>query len=291
MLNHLMLQHQVAKVEVPDDASFALKEINLPENYLKESILLLITERIHRLLSAQQPNVGEFHALADLLLQHEQEIEPDLTQQFYTYLRSLSAFMINSGFNELLPVLFRILRHNLEKGYLYYKGKIASGTLANVTNVALRTKEYEWALNFIESHQDNIIGDNESKDFYRLNLANYHFAVGNFEQALDLIPATLQDWDYQFIARRLRLKIYYELDSDLLSYELDAFKMFVSRSTKKVLSTYFRQLQSNFVNLLHQIIHSPPGDTDRAQRLLQRIESKKVVAEKDWLLEKAKRLA
>ncbi len=290
LLNRLLLQQKVARLDTPDSGILNPQEIVLPVEYLAESPNLLINEKIYRLLVAPEPNVEEFHALVDLLTVYEQVIEPEILQQFYTYLRSLSALLINSGYTELQPVLFRIFRYHLEKGLLYYEGKLSSGTIANVTNLALRNKEFEWALNFIESHRGRIIGDNDTEDYYRLNLANYYFATGNFERSLDLLPPALQDWDYQFIARRLRLKIYYELDSVLLSYEVDSFKMLVSRSAQKAPSIYFRQLQSNFINLLYQIIHSPAGDKDRAERLVRRINSKKVLAERDWLLEKVQKL-
>lgn len=291
LLSHLLLQQKVAKVEEPEQTNYIFEDIALPEIFLKENPLLLIIEKIYRLFKTQQPNIKEYYALIDAMVRYEQAIEPRVIQQYYAYLRSVSALLINSGFTDLLPVLLQIFKHNLEKGYLYYENKISYGALASVTNVGLRMKEYDWTLNFIESHKDRIIGENESRDYYRLNLASYHFVTGNFEKALDLLPVNAQDWECQFMVRRLRLKIYYELDSELLPYELDSFKMLVSRSAKKVPSSYFQQLQSNFVNLLYQIIHSPRGDKDRVQRLCRRIESKKVLAEKDWLLEKAKALA
>ncbi|MBK8191695.1 MAG: hypothetical protein IPK76_00235 [Lewinellaceae bacterium] len=151
--------------------------------------------------------------------------------------------------------------------------------------------ESEWAHDFIECHKRSIIGDNETLDFYRLNLASYYFFVKEFDAALDLIPSASQDTEYHYRGRRLRLKLYYETNSDLLHYEIDAFKMLVSRASKKVLATHFRDLQNNFINLLFQIVHSMPGDSQRSERLIRRIQSKKSVAEKKWLLEKAKQLS
>lgn len=291
LLNHLLLQFRVTKVEEMTPFGYLAQEPAIPSRYLDAAPLLLITEKIHRLLTAADPKVSDFFILANLLSQHENRIGPETLQRIYTFFRSLCAHFINSGYDDLLPVLHRINCKNIEKGYLYYEGKISSGAIANVTNVALLVGEAEWARDFIESHKDSVIGDNETLDFYRLNLASYYFFVKNFDAALDLIPSGSQDTEYHYRGRRLRLKLYYETNSELLHYEIDAFKMLVSRASKKVLATHFRDLQNNFINLLFQIVHSRPGDPQRVERLVRRIQSKKSVAEKKWLLEKAEQLA
>lgn len=96
--------------------------------------------------------------------------------------------------------------------------------------------------------------------------------------------------DYLLHGKRLELKALYELKSDLLTYKLDAFKMFLSRTSHKLLSDAQRQINADFANLLHQLTYSNPGDTKRPERLTKRIQDKKQAAEWRWLLEKAQAL-
>jgi hypothetical protein len=96
--------------------------------------------------------------------------------------------------------------------------------------------------------------------------------------------------DYQLLGKRLELKAYYELRSELLTYKLDAFKMFLSRTSKNLLSEAQRQTNMEFANLLHQLIVSSPGDLKRSEVLVARAQERKQAIEWRWLLEKAKAL-
>lgn len=289
-LNRFLLQQKVTHLEIPEEIAHALNETNLPERYLRESVVLLISDKINQLLKQNPPTLEAFLALTDLLRTHENGIGTALLRQFFAYLRSLCTILINAGAEELIPALHQLHRDNLERGYFYFENKIHPPAYVAVVTAALRVRNFDWALHFIESHKNRIIGDNETHDFYRLNLANYYFEIGAYEKSQELIPASSPDLDYHFRARRLELKIYYESDSELLPYKIDAFKMFVSRASNKLLSPRFKELQGNFVNLLHQLSQSIAGDKDRSQKLVQRILTKAAVAERDWLLEKARQL-
>jgi hypothetical protein len=145
-------------------------------------------------------------------------------------------------------------------------------------------------LEFIESHRNRVVGQNESNDFYGLNKACYLFEAKRYDEALDLVPASFTYMDIHLMARRLELKIYYETQSDLLPYKIDAFKMFVSRAGQKVMSPYLKEYNTNFINLLYQLSQSIPGDKKRASRLLERAQEKGKITESRWLIEKINEL-
>jgi hypothetical protein len=79
-------------------------------------------------------------------------------------------------------------------------------------------------------------------------------------------------------AKRLEIKAYYELQDDLLSYKLDAFKVFLSRTSPKLLSDFQRKIHVEFVNLLIQICQSAPGDHKRSDVLIKCINEKNKLA-------------
>jgi hypothetical protein len=65
--------------------------------------------------------------------------------------------------------------------------------------------------------------------------------------------------------------------------------MYLSRAVKNTISDDTREKNANFVNLLTQISQLQKGESERAQRVLERIEQKTLIIEKEWLLEITKR--
>lgn len=148
-------------------------------------------------------------------------------------------------------MLHELYKDNLVRGYLHYEGKLHPSRYIAVSSHAIRVKDFDWALEFIEKYKNELIGENETRDIYRMNLANYLFAVGRFDECLDNIPSSSPFLDYMLKGKRLELKALYELRSDLLSYKLDAFKMFLSRTSQKLLSEQQRRIHGDFANFLN----------------------------------------
>lgn len=291
LLNRYLLQQKVTRLDIPGDMIQTIRESHLAERYADTYPVLLISYKIFRLLEKEETDVSEFDDLHRLLRRHEAEIQPGLLKFYYTYVRNFCVLLVNTGRSEFLPVLFTFQKEHLERGYLYYDNKISPSAFLSASNTALLLKEYRWAENFILSHRGRIVADNENEDYYHLILTNYLFHTGEYGRALDILPQSFHELAYHNFSRRLELKIYYELESDLLPYKIDAFKMYLSRASQKVIPVLTREQNTNFVNLLFQISTTAKGDKDRVQRLIQRIESKQSIAEREWLLEKAAQLA
>ncbi|MFN0216716.1 MAG: hypothetical protein ACKVT2_20860 [Saprospiraceae bacterium] len=292
LLNRFLLQQKVAKLDVPETIKTFLEENNVPLRCLEASASLRVNYLIFKLLSKDFLEPSDVRSLFDLLLLNEKEIDPDNLRGFYTYLRNLCVLIYNSDAQneEINFTLHELYKDNLNRGYLHYKGKLHSVTYLGVCNNAIWVKNHDWALEFIEKYKKDLIDENETQDFYRFNLANYLFAIGRFDDCLDHIPDTSTSVVYLLQGKRLELKTLYELQSDQFSYKLDSFKMFLIRTSTKLLSDNQRQIHVDFANLLNQIINSLPGDHKRSELLVKRIQGKKQAAEWRWLLEKAKAL-
>lgn len=290
-LNRLLLQQTVTLIERPSEVDLNGILDNIPSQFLTLNPILFAEASIFRLHRYGVPPVEEVNAFMIWLNSHEQEMQHESLYRFWAYLRGLCSIQINHGHQELIPVLHQVHEDNLQKGYLFFEGKLSPSAYKNVAHVALIAGKTEWAFDFIEQYKDFIIGENESRDFYRSNLANFYFTVGAFEKALDILPAASSYSDYHSALRRLELKIYFELDSPLLLFKIDSFKMYVHRAAKTQHPEARRDLLLNFVNLLQQIVKSPKGDKLRSQQIIKRIEKKKMVAEKKWLIQKAQELA
>ena len=292
LLNQLLLQKKITNLDLPDVINPLLEENQVPARHLEKSASIKINQEIFNLLKKKYPSPPEVQSLFDLLQLYEKELDEKSLHEFYTYLRNLCVLTISADYEqtEMENMLHKLYKDNLERGFLHYKGKINRSRYWALAINALNVKEFDWALNFINRYKHEIREENETQDIYRLNLANYLFRTGDFLACLDNIPSTTPFVDYLMVGKRLELKALYELHYDLLPYKLDAFKMFLSRTSQKLLSDEQRQMNSDFVNLLHQLINSNPGDPKRSELLIKRIQEKKQSAEWRWLIEKAKAL-
>lgn len=291
LLNHYLLLSKLARVDAGIDLDKEKQIVHFFELTREEAPIIFITQRIFELYTSPEPSPQAFEELLDMLNVHESEFGPEEAKKCFVFLRNYCSTLIQTGgLSELWPVLHRIQRENLEKGYFYYGVQIPPGALLSISNAAMRVNEFEWAFDFIQAHQERIMGDNEHHDYYRFALANYYFYQEQYAQSLEYIPPAAANLDYHLFARRLELMNYYKLDSDLLPYKIDAFKMYLSRGRQKFLSEDYYEQNNNFVNLLFQLMQSRPGDPKRREILLRRIDEKKQVAAKDWLVEQVKLL-
>lgn len=290
LLNVYLLQQKAANIEVPEAMQFRLDETVVPPRYLERSPAININHTIYWLLKKDAPDAADMQVLFDLLKRHESRLDDEALRSFYTYLRNICTLILNKDLDvksEIDLVLFDLYADNLQRGFLHYEGKLHPSRYLAISRCAERVGKHEWARAFIEQYKNDIVNENETKDFYRLNLAHYFFITGQFDKCLDHIPATFTFVDYLLNSKRLEIKALFETNSDLLPFRLDAFKMFLSRTSQKLLPDTQRQKNMDFLNLLVQITTSIPGDQKRADKLIERIHEKKQASEWSWLLAKA----
>lgn len=292
VLNRYLLQQRVTRLDAPEFINRLIKEMRLPVEYINESPQLEINFEIFKIIKKSTPEESDLKLLMDLLKKYISQLAQEDIQEFYAYLRNFAVLILdNDGDNDRVRhLLHELYVDSLSRGYLHYEGKIQASRYLAVSNNAITIGRFEWANEFIENFKYNIHGENESQDVYRFNKAHYLFAIGKFDDCLDLIPSTSPFVNYLINGKRLELKALYELKSDLLAYKLDAFRMFLSRTSSKLLSESRRHSHNEFANVLTQIISSIPGDQKRAEKIISRIKHKKQVAESRWLLAKARAL-
>ncbi|MDX1913844.1 MAG: hypothetical protein SFV22_20270, partial [Saprospiraceae bacterium] len=71
---------------------------------------------------------------------------------------------------------------------------------------------------------------------------------------------------------------------------MDAFKMYLHRTSPKIYSENIRIENHQFHILLQQIIQCPPSNSKRVERLIQRVRENRFAADWAWLLQKAEAL-
>jgi hypothetical protein len=289
LLNHYLLLRTVSKVEIGLEMEKEMELIQLANVQLEESPTIYILQKIFELY-LKSPDIEAAEIFYQLLKENEHKLDVSDLKDFWSYLRSYISLLINTNDANFLPFLHKIQTENLEAGYFYTNNLIPPGRFFNLVLGAVRAKKNEWAFNFLESHKFLILGDNESNDYYRMAKAYLLFHVKKMEEALDFIPAASPNLDFHNLARRLELMIYYEQKADLLSYKIDAFKMYLSRSHHKTMSDENYETNNNFLNILIQLMQSKPSEVGRRAVILRRIEEKKRITVKEWLIEKANEL-
>jgi len=299
VLYHLDLYYYNYRMELTNRYLLQQKGTQLPdmkmtelgtEFYQKDSILLRISKKIHDVLKKDLPTVVEFKEMIGLLQTNENALGFQTLAQFYTFLRNTCTLMINGGHLNFNPVLHEIHKDNLERGYFFVNCMISPNVYLNLVTAANNAMATNWAMEFTEKYKRRVIGDEDGSFFYGFNMAKCLFIEKRYEEALDHIPDAPSSSHYHHMVRRLEIKIYYELHSDLLLYKIDAFRKFIVRTATKTIAANLRTMDLNFLNILMQLTQTPKKDKARSARLIARIEGKKLVADRAWLLEKAREL-
>ncbi|MEL6867336.1 MAG: hypothetical protein AAFP19_23120 [Bacteroidota bacterium] len=255
----------------------------------KEAPLVHIYQLILSL--SQQYDSVRFNHFRDLLSEYAHRIPFPQLQVLQALHRSFIVRRINQGEEAAKTQLFQLYKSHLKAGFLYYEGALMSANFRHLVVMGLRMEDYEWVRQLIEDHRDKIRGTRMAEQVYAFNKADYFFALKQYEQALDWLPDDLDDLYQKIDARRLELKIYFELDHVLLDARIDTFKMLISRLSRKILPPVPRKGNLNFVNMLRQILHpNTLHNAKRIEKLLAKTRAKKIVAEKRWLLSKLQAL-
>jgi hypothetical protein len=288
LLNQLLLQQKVTKVDSLTLSQLMLEPHNQLNHYEDQSTLLLIRRKIQALLSHTEPQVNDFETLVGLIKSCEKYLSSESVQVVFAYLRNYCSFLINSGHSEMHEVLHTIQKDNLVRGYFYYNGYIMPQALINIILISLSVKNIPWAKQTLELNRDKILAEPEFGNSYQLMLAVCLFEEKKYDEALQNILFDFSIISFMLLAKRLELKIYYETQSDLLPYKIDSFRKYLERNTPKAGVTGTWKVHFHFVNILLQLYQSNANDPNRSLRIIHRINAKKAVADRTWLLEKAK---
>jgi tetratricopeptide (TPR) repeat protein len=124
---------------------------------------------------------------------------------------------------------------------------------------------------------------NDRENIYRYNLAIFYFRQDAYDKAMELLRAVhFEDIQYELNARRMLLKIYYEIQSfEALDSLLDSFSQFLRR--RKELG-YHRENYKNLIAIVRQMLRLHPGDTAAKQALHKKAASMEALVEKSWVL-------
>ncbi|MCC6727081.1 MAG: hypothetical protein IT258_21440, partial [Saprospiraceae bacterium] len=200
----------------------------------------------YQLLYSKDPNTTLLaEHLESTLDLHGDKLATDSFHSLQTILRTHVVGKYIMGYEHYLPIAFRLYKNHLDKGWLYYNGKLLPETILNIVSLGLRCNEAPWVYDFLQAHQDRIGGNYPAAEVYQYNLAHYHFHCRAYEAAGNLLNHDYQNFYYKVGARRLELMVLFEENSVLLTSKIEAFKMFIFRLSKKQVPDKLKQLNNN----------------------------------------------
>lgn len=235
-----------------------------------------------------QENEAVFEQLKAQVPQSIDQLSLSELADLYQYLLNYCIRRINAGRLNFQDELLSVYRSALEHGALFTDGRVSQWDFKNVVTIALRTKQIDYAREFIYTYKPTLPADQRTNAI-AYNLANLHFAEGDYRSAIkQLQMVDLDDVFYRLDARSILLKSYYELDdTDALYYHGTAFRSFLNRNRK--ISDIQRKL---FLNLIKHTLSLTKVGADRSRLKLieNRVKENPNVADLRWLEQKISEL-
>lgn len=253
--------------------------------------LIQVLYQAFQLLYHWKDNEDRFEALLASLEQYQAELPEEQLKAVQAICRSYCVQRYNRGDNAYLEKTFKLYKAHLESGHLYHHQGIFPGMLKNLVTIGLKMEQYDWVWQIIQSHRHRILHAKASEEVYHFNLAHYYFATKEYTQCLEYFSVIKESTYFKVSAKRLELKVYYELKSPLLESKMTAFKIYLFRVSNKILSETARAGNNNFINILRQIYNPLTlGNSSRIDKLVAKIDTLRGVLEREWLLEKLEEL-
>lgn len=286
-LNRFSLQQKMAVFSKTEAVLESEKILAMSDFFEKKSILLKLKKMVWNLFFTIEPKTQNFEKLFLHLKKNENKLSIETLADLYTFIRSYCSYLISLGYVALFDVLHEINKDNLSKGLFYYNKKISGSAFFTIIRTAISTNNLEWAKEFVFTHRYMIRNEGEAEEVYKLALALILFEEKKFEEALSHIHFSFQFNVFFLLARRLELCIYFELQSKLLIYKMEAFRKYLERSKLKSVTSMEWEGNNNFINCLKQIVYTTRYSAKRANRILDRTLTHEIISERRWLREKA----
>ena len=238
-----------------------------------------------QLLKSNIEEKGTYYtSLRELLPQHHQELHSTDVRNLFIYLQNNARFIYQRK-EDYYQELFELYQFQLEIGIFDNPLFLTPAIFTNIVTVALLLEKLDWVDQFLAGKGDYTL-DRED-NIVALCRAKLCFARKQNSEALDhLNQCYFKNIYFKLGERRLRLKVYFELDMhDTLVDAINSFRKFLSKN-KDSISVLHLQANRSFVNFLNSFYGLRPGEKEKIEELRENITSPKMLPEKMWLLEK-----
>jgi len=118
-------------------------------------------------------------------------------------------------------------------------------------------------------------------------MAQLHFYLKNYSEVLQLLQQVeYLNIFYKLGSKKLLIETFYELQEwDSLDSAMNAFRVFIHRNDE--ISDLHKKNNQNFINFLYKMVNAGSINSGRIGQLIAQLHKTKVIAERQWLNEKA----
>ena len=191
---------------------------------------------------------------------------------------------INKGNNDFYKEAFQLYEQGIQKLILLENGYLSPITYSNAITIALRGKDYDRALQFIETYK-KILQGSEQEGYYFFNLSKYYFETRNFEKVIELYyQSSIKELLLNIQVRIIQIKAFYEKNEmELCENLIDNLKQLLSR---KGILAYHKENYYNCCKMFKQLLVMNRYDKNAREKFLKKTNSLSPLTEKGWLIEK-----
>lgn len=225
-----------------------------------------------------------FLKLRKLIQKNWKLLPPIEMRNIYLFAINYCIKRLNGGERRYIREAFELFRESLQNETLLSEGTISAFTYKNITRLGMGISENEWVDSFLEDYK-KYLPPRQRQNIWSYNRAFYYFQLKKYKEAMQLLlQVSFKDVLNNLDARRMLLKSYFELgEFDALSSLLDSFSRYLQRQ-KSI--GYHRNNYINLIRFVQKIINLEHRDKNTIEQIRTEIHTTKMLAERDWLLEK-----
>lgn len=225
-----------------------------------------------------------FSALKKLLSEKIHLFPPLEQRDIYILTSNYCIKKLNIGHKNFVREAFEIYKQGLSQNVFIENGILSRWTYNNIIILGLKLKEFDWVEVFIHDYK-NSLDEKTREDSFNFNLAKFYFETSDYEKAMPLLVQTkYDDLLHNLGAKSTLAKMYYELSEwDALEHLLESFRVYILR--KKDIG-YHKEIYLNLIHFIKKIIHTNTFDKNELLELKKEITNTKLLAEREWILER-----
>ena len=230
--------------------------------------------------------VQHFHHLKQLIAQYAQQIHAKELTGIYIQATNYCVQKIREGHTAFGDETLGLYVDGIQREVLFENDFLNPWVYKNVVKLGLSMQRYDWTEQFIHQYTPKLEAQFR-EDALHYNLAELCYYRHQYDAAMEHIhQVQYSDIHYNLGARKLFLKIYYELgEVDALLSQLAAFNIFLKRN--KLIPSNVKAPYRHFNQLLNKLVSRK---SKNFARLENQIRQTNPLTDRPWLLQKWKEL-
>lgn len=215
-------------------------------------------------------------------IQDSKNIHAEDLKTIIQYLINYSVIKINKGTSNFIQELFEWYKYH---DIVIEEEQISPVRFRNIVNIAIRLKEYNYALHYINKNGKKLPFELQTSiiDF---NKAKLYYAQKKFDTVIDILRnQQYNDITFNLSAKVLLVQSFYEKkEFQFLESFLESFRIFILRN--KEMNTASKKIHQDFIKIIHRLIKMEFASAREIELFKSKINNNNNLPDKAWILEK-----